>query len=91
MIWLLSILAGCTTGTVKSNPICDAMCAELVDTCKYAAYPTSQSCVQGCVYNQKQGADIAGQRDCILDAQCDTFDIVECEHQFGPEPGSTDE
>ena len=39
--------------------------------------------MQGCLYNADEGSDIEGQFDCVVEAACDTFAIVECEHQFG--------
>lgn len=64
---------------------CEDMCDELVFTCEYAAFPSYDSCVQGCTYNADKGADVAGQYTCIQSAACDTFAIVECEHQYGVE------
>ncbi len=64
---------------------CEEMCAELIGTCDYAAFPSVESCVQGCTYNGDQGADVASELECILDAACDTFAIVECEHTYGVE------
>ena len=65
--------------------VCDTLCRELVQSCGYAAYPDLESCRQGCEYASEQGADIVGQQQCIVDAACDTFAIVECEHVYGVE------
>jgi len=62
---------------------CEEMCTELVSNCEVAAFPNQDSCVQGCTYNADQGADVEDQLECILDADCDAFDIVECEHEYG--------
>lgn len=73
------LAAGCSETVVTS---CQSMCRELVNNCQYAAYPTFDSCMQGCGFNEEQGADVSGQETCIADAQCDTFAIVECEHAY---------
>jgi hypothetical protein len=83
--WLLFLLVACGPKALPGSPVCDEMCAELVEKCEYAAFPTTTSCVQGCLYAENEGGDVKGQRDCVLEAECDTFDIVECEHEFGPE------
>ena len=78
----LVLLAGCTGSGVADGP-CDDMCRNLVQTCGYAAFPDLQSCLDGCTYNESQGAQIADQAQCVADAACDTFLIVECEHMYG--------
>jgi hypothetical protein len=67
-----------------SQTACGRLCQELVVNCDYAAYPTTESCLQGCGYNESQGADVDGQEACVAEAACDTFAIVECEHTYGP-------
>lgn len=62
---------------------CQDLCDELVDSCEYGAYPRFDSCLQGCAWYEKQGADVAGELACVQDAACDTFLIVECEHEYG--------
>jgi hypothetical protein len=69
--------------TQEAETTCEALCDHLVMTCDYAAYPTLDSCVQGCSYQAEQGGDVVGQQTCIEKAQCDTFGILECEHKFG--------
>lgn len=70
---------------LEATSTCEDMCDELVFTCEYAAFPEYDSCVQGCNYNAEQGADVAAQYGCVQEAACDTFAIVECEHQYGLE------
>ena len=65
--------------------MCQDLCIELVTTCQYAAFPSLESCVQGCSYNAAEGADIAGEEACVSAAECDTFAIIECEHEYGLE------
>ena len=74
--------------TLGCNPqqdygICDDICKEVYSTCQFAAYPSYQSCVEGCAYNEEQGADIDGQFTCIQEASCDEFAVVECENTYG--------
>jgi hypothetical protein len=79
---MLSLVAviGCTE---TEETVCDGLCRELVQSCGYAAYPSLDSCRQGCEYAAEQGADIVGEEECIINAECDTFAIVECEHVYG--------
>ena len=67
-----------------ADGVCDTMCKELVQTCAYAAYPSFDSCMQGCLYADDQGSDIKAEQKCVRRADCDTFTIVECEHTYGP-------
>jgi len=39
--------------------------------------------MQGCADELANGADIFQQEECILDADCDTFAIIECQNSFG--------
>ena len=72
---LLSLLLAC-----KTDGPCDQLCDELVMGCDYAAYPTRESCLQGCGYDESKGADIEARLECVVDAECSTFDVIECEH-----------
>jgi hypothetical protein len=80
--WGSLLLAGCSGSGVALGP-CDDLCRELVQTCDYQAFPTLESCLEGCSYYQSEGADVPGQLTCVQGAACDTFAIVECEHQYG--------
>lgn len=77
----LVALSGCDTAQSE----CETLCRELVMTCDYAAYPTLDSCVQGCEYDQSRGADIQGETECIQDAACDPIQTVECARTFNPD------
>ncbi len=79
MIALLLTLLACQT----SSP-CEDLCTELVMSCGYAAYPTRESCLQGCGYDEANGADIEKRLECVTAAECDTFEVIECEHARGP-------
>ncbi|MBM4365387.1 MAG: hypothetical protein FJ102_04180 [Deltaproteobacteria bacterium] len=61
---------------------CDQLCEELVMTCEYAAFPDFQSCQKGCLYDEEQGANTDGMLRCVSEAECSTFDVLECEHQY---------
>lgn len=63
--------------------LCEDICKEVYSTCQFEAYPTFESCLEGCVYNDEKGADIEGQYECFQEAECDTFAIIECENQYG--------
>ena len=84
---VLTGLAVCTmvacgdTQTAPEWPAdCVSLCDALVTDCSYEAYPTMDSCLQGCSYDIELGKDIGGQRECVETANCDLFAIVECQH-----------
>jgi len=69
---------------VETEPsVCRDLCTNLHGTCGYEAFPTLDSCLQGCEWNAEQGADVGGQLLCVESADCDTFAILECEHAYG--------
>lgn len=76
-----SMLSGCTAQ--EQEETCDTICDELVLSCEYEAYPTRESCLQCCLYKTQQGAKMERAESCILNAECDTFEIIECEHAEG--------
>ncbi len=73
-------LPACTPEAEQST--CDQVCEELVMTCEYAAFPDYASCQEGCLYNEERGVNTRGQLKCFTDAQCNTFAVLECEHQY---------
>jgi hypothetical protein len=75
-------LAGCGGQDAQS---CSSLCSVLVETCTVAAYPDTTTCVEGCLADQDQGADIDRELECVQTTNCDLFQIVECEHTFGVE------
>ena len=75
-------LAGCPTSSAPVTA-CDQLCDVLVDECGSPAFPSHDSCMQGCGYNETEGADTQAHLTCVDEAACDTFAIVECENQFG--------
>lgn len=79
---LLFLLAACG-GPAAQKETCELLCDELYQTCEYDAYPSYESCLQGCAYQQSEGADMKGQQACVAKAECDTFAILECEHKYG--------
>jgi hypothetical protein len=81
---VLTALAACGP-TAETDPECDSLCEELINGCAYEAFPDFSSCLNGCAYDREQGADVTGQLQCVQDAACDTFSIVECTHAFGPD------
>jgi hypothetical protein len=82
---LMLSLVACDTGSdaADASANCQDLCDELVEVCEYGAYPRFDSCLQGCGWYEEQGADVANELACITDAGCDTFLIVECEHEYG--------
>ncbi len=83
---LLLPIAACDDGRGSNegaSVTCEHLCDELVEICEYGAYPRFDSCLQGCAWYEEQGADVANELSCVQDAACDTFLIVECEHEYG--------
>lgn len=80
ILLVASLFAACET--TELTP-CQELCQELVGTCDYAAYPDVTSCEQGCAYEEKRGADVDAHWDCVEAAECDTFQILQCENEFG--------
>jgi hypothetical protein len=79
---VLMFLLACG-GEAEQRNLCDAICDELVMACAYDAYPTRDSCMQGCLYKAEQGANMGRAKSCVMNADCDTFAIIECEHAEG--------
>ena len=75
----LVFLIGC--GSDAS--VCEDLCQTLVLQCGYEAFPTLESCQQGCEYDASQGVDVDARNACVQAAGCDTFAVVECEHDEG--------
>ena len=85
---ILSLLLACA-GAVEEKETCELLCDDLYQTCEYGAYPSYESCLQGCEYQATEGADNRGLQKCVSKAECDTFAILECEHKF--EAGAEEE
>ena len=84
IVFSLIPLLSCETS--KGSPeygICADVCEELYQRCAYSAYPSYESCIEGCAYNEEEGADMESQLSCFQEAECDTFAIIECENQHG--------
>jgi hypothetical protein len=77
---LVFAVAGCAERSEGRAPECVSLCEELVGNCGFDAYPSVDSCLQGCAWNLDQGVDVDAQDQCVSDAECDTFAIIECEH-----------
>lgn len=78
---LLLWLFGC--GAAAEKETCETLCDQLYMECEFGAYPSYESCLQGCAYDQSEGADMEGMTTCVEKAGCDEFGIVECTHRFG--------
>lgn len=75
---------GCTPKEEnKDVQECEDLCLELVGSCDLAAYPDLNSCMMGCGYNKEEGGDISNHLSCVQDAECDLFQIIECENKYG--------
>ncbi len=79
---MLLALTGCSSSSAPVTA-CDQLCDELMGECSYAAFPDRDSCLQGCLYNEGEGANTDAHLTCVEEALCDTFAIVECENQHG--------
>lgn len=79
----LVAMAGCAPQ--DDNATCEALCSTLVTSCEFDAYPSLDSCLQGCAYEGSLGADLEKESTCIADAECDIFQVVGCQHRYGSE------
>lgn len=100
--WILLIAAGgllaavslsCTH--VNVGALCSDMCDELVGTCSFEAFPEDQpnSCYEGCLYDDAEhGAAVIPLTECVLEAECDPFVILQCQRLYGgTEEGGQDD
>lgn len=81
---LVVLLVACSKKTPEAKA-CEDLCFELVSSCQYEAYPSTESCMQGCLYDASIGGDPIGLLPCVQAAGCDEFAVVECEHEYGPQ------
>jgi len=84
--WLVVALgvAACAQPTEDEVvALCEPVCDELVDTCALASYPDHDSCMGGCAFLAQEEADLQGYATCVRAADCDLFEIIECEHVHG--------
>lgn len=81
LVPIFAVLAGCSSELKRT---CEDLCSELVGACDVAAFPSLDSCIEGCLYNAEElGADVASEFACIQEAGCAEPAIIECEHQYG--------
>ena len=81
ILWSILLNVGCQPE--PEYGICEDICKVVYTTCQFEAYPSFDSCLEGCFYNEEEGADMDSQYECFNDAECDTFAIVECENAYG--------
>jgi len=79
----LALAAGCFHP--DTDAACEAMCGQLVTECAYEPYPSYDSCLQGCGYDVSQGVAVTWMADCVADAGCNPFPLLECQHTYGSE------
>lgn len=75
---LLFTLLGCASG--GNEDVCADICMELTVNCAYEAYPNYGSCEQGCLFEADKGEDMAAELECLQEAECDTFAVIDCEN-----------
>lgn len=87
MSWALRLRVAAVALMVACGPdedaVCDDLCTHLVAECGYEAFPDLSSCMEGCAYEEAEGADLEDAAECMLDADCDTFEIIQCEQAHG--------
>ena len=81
LVWLAILLGGCSDAADRSA--CTSLCDRLVSECRYEAYPSYSSCEQGCGYEASEGGSVVSMAECVEEAECETFAILECQHAFG--------
>lgn len=78
-----SILVLLTLGCNAEDPereACARACDELVQACGIETYPSLDSCLSGCETAAAEGEDVVAFDICIRDAECDLFEVIECQH-----------
>ena len=81
---LFGTLFGCSNDKPSDYPLgCEESCDQLVSSCEIEAFPSYESCLQGCAFSADNGADVLSLGTCMTDAECDLFKITECEHSYG--------
>ena len=77
-------LVGCLPESTASDGPCDKICDILVQDCAYDAFPSLDSCWEGCAYQEEEfeDYDVDGHLECLETSNCDTFAILECSHAF---------
>lgn len=80
MRYLLPLLLSCEP---EVEVACETLCDELVKTCEYSAFPEYDSCLSGCLFDEENGSRTEPFLECVLDADCDTFAVVECQNAYG--------
>ena len=81
-------LFSCTGSSTVGETPCEELCLELVNQCGFSAYPDYTSCLEGCVYNEtEEDQQTEDMLECVMEASCNEFEIMECEHQHGAESG----
>ncbi len=82
----LAVFLGFACTPSGGDGVCTQMCRVLYQDCEYAAYPDFDSCLNGCLYNIEEGADVDTQFECVSAAaedNCNLFTILECENEYG--------
>lgn len=74
LLWLL--------GCGPADP-CEATCVLLVEECGLEAFPSTESCLQGCGYDRESGVDVEAQLTCYEEAACDAFATIACANETG--------
>lgn len=82
--WVGAWSVACQPEPATLDPACAPLCNHLVEDCALSSFPSVSSCVDGCAASDQSGGDIQTQWTCVQLAGCDLFEIVECEHDFGP-------
>lgn len=70
---------------LETRNACDELCENLVRTCYFAAFPNKDSCLQGCLNDAVEGAQVLTLNACVQDAGCDLFTVMRCDLVFGEE------
>lgn len=84
--WLVAMgVAGCGPTVPPEVAACQSVCTELMSTCGFDAYPSYDSCLTGCANEVEEGHDIFAKEDCVFEADCNLFDLLDCEHPVSAE------
>ena len=84
LLLICAFLQACAVPPPEQS--CEDACQDLFMECGFEAFPDRSSCTMGCMYEAEQGAQIATLQECVKEADCNIFSVIECQNAFGAKP-----
>ena len=78
------VFAAVSCATPEELGPCNDVCDVLVRQCQIESLASYDECEASCAHADENGADVSGYSACLTGVdECNTYDIVECENEFG--------